>query len=92
MSDGTPNPATWPMWRGPDAYGQATAARIFRGGIAEHHTSVLTAHHGGAQTATPGDRAQPSGAHEDERGRERQQHGRRLRTVFRGGSHATASG
>ncbi|GAA1709174.1 hypothetical protein GCM10009793_04040 [Brachybacterium phenoliresistens] len=26
-SEGTPNPATWPMWRGPLAYGQATADR-----------------------------------------------------------------
>ena len=24
-SEGTPKPATWPMWRGPLAYGQATA-------------------------------------------------------------------
>ena len=24
-SEGTPKPATWPMWRGPFAYGQATA-------------------------------------------------------------------
>jgi hypothetical protein len=28
MSEGTPKPATWPMWRGPLAYGQATATRI----------------------------------------------------------------
>src|SRR3954454_16063589 len=28
MSDGTPKPATWPMWRGPLAYGHATATRI----------------------------------------------------------------
>src|SRR5680860_1357981 len=27
-SDGTPNPATWPMCRGPLAYGQATAERM----------------------------------------------------------------
>src|SRR3954452_5474072 len=26
-SEGTPKPATWPMWRGPLAYGQATAER-----------------------------------------------------------------
>src|SRR5699024_7600028 len=26
-SEGTPKPATWPMWRGPLAYGQATADR-----------------------------------------------------------------
>src|SRR5579884_2506753 len=31
MSDGTPNPATWPMCRGPFAYGHATATRIFCG-------------------------------------------------------------
>src|SRR3954451_23403640 len=30
MSDGTPKPATWPMWRGPLAYGHATATRIRR--------------------------------------------------------------
>ena len=29
MSDGTPKPATWPICRGPFAYGQATATRIF---------------------------------------------------------------
>src|SRR5215211_7201585 len=29
MSEGTPNPATWPMCLGPFAYGQATATRIF---------------------------------------------------------------
>ncbi len=28
-SEGTPNPDTWPMWRGPFAYGQATAARTW---------------------------------------------------------------
>jgi hypothetical protein len=28
MSDGTAKPATWPMWRGPLAYGQAAAIRI----------------------------------------------------------------
>src|SRR5688572_25709360 len=38
MSDGTPNPATWPMWRGPFAYGHATATRIFCG------TSDMDAH------------------------------------------------
>ena len=26
-SEGTPKPATWPMWRGPLVYGQATADR-----------------------------------------------------------------
>src|SRR5687768_4347941 len=31
MSAGTPKPATWPMWRGPLAYGQATATRMRRG-------------------------------------------------------------
>src|SRR5581483_11750680 len=31
MSDGTPNPAMCPMWRGPFAYGHATATRIFCG-------------------------------------------------------------
>src|SRR5262245_22391981 len=31
MSDGTPKPATWPIWRGPLAYGHATATRIFCG-------------------------------------------------------------
>jgi hypothetical protein len=41
MSDGTPNPATWPMWRGPAAYGHATATRIFWGGTTEHDTSGL---------------------------------------------------
>ena len=30
-SEGTPNPATWPRWRGPLAYGQATAERTFMG-------------------------------------------------------------
>src|SRR3954453_20361764 len=30
-SDGTPKPATWPMWRGPLAYGQAPAVRMWRG-------------------------------------------------------------
>src|SRR3954452_2308732 len=30
-SDGTPKPATWPMWRGPLAYGQATALSTFDG-------------------------------------------------------------
>src|SRR6476620_970184 len=29
-SDGTPKPATWPMWRGPLASGQATAVRTWR--------------------------------------------------------------
>src|SRR5688572_8078650 len=28
-SEGTPKPATWPMWRGPLAYGQATADRTW---------------------------------------------------------------
>src|SRR5699024_4042344 len=28
-SEGTPKPATWPMWRGPLAYGQATAERMW---------------------------------------------------------------
>src|SRR5690606_24901161 len=28
-SDGTPKPATWPMWRGPLAYGHATAERMW---------------------------------------------------------------
>src|SRR5687768_7794497 len=28
-SEGTPKPATWPMWRGPLAYGQATAERTW---------------------------------------------------------------
>src|SRR5207244_7071449 len=28
MSDGTPKPATWPMCRGPLAYGHATATRM----------------------------------------------------------------
>src|SRR5699024_3048097 len=28
-SEGTPNPATWPRWRGPLAYGQATADRTW---------------------------------------------------------------
>jgi len=28
-SEGTPNPATWPRWRGPLAYGQATAESTF---------------------------------------------------------------
>src|SRR5689334_17858734 len=42
MSDGTPNPATWPMWRGPLAYGHATATRIFgRAAIGLHHRSRL---------------------------------------------------
>ena len=27
MSEGTPKPETWPMWRGPFAYGHATAVR-----------------------------------------------------------------
>src|SRR5215469_3150905 len=27
-SEGTPKPATWPMWRGPLAYGQATDIRM----------------------------------------------------------------
>src|SRR3954463_11717016 len=31
MPDGTPKPATWPMCRGPLAYGQATATRMRRG-------------------------------------------------------------
>src|ERR687895_243223 len=43
MSDGTPKPATWPMWRGPFAYGHATATRIFCGvvDIGAHDTSGL---------------------------------------------------
>src|SRR5690242_12477372 len=44
-SEGTPNPATWPMWRGPLAYGHATATRICSG-IGRHHTSVLWRPHG----------------------------------------------
>ena len=28
MSDGRPKPETWPMWRGPLAYGQAGAVRM----------------------------------------------------------------
>ena len=28
-SEGTPNPAMWPRWRGPFAYGQATAESTF---------------------------------------------------------------
>ncbi len=28
-SEGTPKPATWPMWRGPLVYGQATADRTW---------------------------------------------------------------
>jgi hypothetical protein len=43
MSAGTANPATWPMWRGPLAYGQAGAMKIVFEGrdedIALHHTS-----------------------------------------------------
>src|SRR5215216_899306 len=46
MSDGTPNPATWPMCRGPEAYGQATATRIFCGrvDIGVHDTRRLSAY------------------------------------------------
>src|SRR5947207_12064050 len=55
MSDGTPGPATWPRWRGPLAYGQATATRIFCGvGVSARsftasrrvhdHTSAQEAH------------------------------------------------
>src|SRR4051812_25417895 len=43
-SEGTPKPATWPMWRGPLVYGQATADRTWlmasnprRGGGATPH-------------------------------------------------------
>src|SRR5690625_4314690 len=44
-SEGTPKPATWPMWRGPFAYGQATAERMWvmtpqlrgRGPVARPH-------------------------------------------------------
>ena len=32
-SEGTPKPATWPMWRGPLAYGQATADRTWVMGV-----------------------------------------------------------
>ena len=28
MSEGRPKPETWPMWRGPLAYGQAGAVRM----------------------------------------------------------------
>src|SRR5687768_11368894 len=38
-SEGTPNPATWPRWRGPLAYGQATAERTFMGPDPRRHGS-----------------------------------------------------
>src|SRR6266699_2861649 len=55
MSDGTPGPATCPRCRGPLAYGQATATKIFCGGGlsacsfalgrgAHDHTSAREAH------------------------------------------------
>src|SRR3954471_24690582 len=41
MSDGTPGPATCPRCRGPLAYGQATATRIFFGGELSACSSAL---------------------------------------------------
>src|SRR5687767_4003825 len=71
MSDGTPNPATWPMCLGPDAYGHATAARIFWAGIADHHTSVLRPARSAAATAsTRGGEREQAGDQPGESGRQ----------------------
>ena len=62
MSDGTPNPATWPMWRNPLAYGQATATRIFlREGApltADNHRQSISQSQDACRPAEEADREQ----------------------------------
>src|SRR6478752_7609124 len=52
-SEGTPKPATWPMWRGPFAYGQATADRTLLMGwiLGVGANPVVLGHHAGVAGA-----------------------------------------
>ena len=60
-SEGTPKPATWPMWRGPLAYGQATADRtwVMRASLVSHRHSISGGAHllRRAQTSRPANAA-----------------------------------
>src|SRR5436305_7348610 len=72
MSAGTANPATWPMWRGPLAYGHAGAMKIVFDGreesIALHHTSRFLGDSGRPQgLPPPSEYDREQGAHEGER-------------------------